>query len=159
VVLLRLPPLREHREDIPLLVEEFCRMLGEKHRRPAPAVSREAMERLMAAEWRGNVRELKNALESAMVMSSRSVLSPEDFPSDSLRTVAGPFPAHGEAASAPLLAISDYREAKRRFEIAYIKAKLHEHGGNITRTATAIRIHRQSLQEKLRELGIQAEKE
>jgi len=159
VVRLRLPPLREHREDIPLLVEEFCRMLGEKHRRPAPAVSREAMERLIAAEWRGNVRELKNALESAMVMSCRSVLSPEDFPSDSLRTVAGILRDHGEAASAPLLAISDYREAKRQFEIAYVKAKLQEHGGNITHTAAAIGIHRQSLQEKLRELGIQGEKE
>ena len=80
VVLLRLPPLREHREDIPLLVQEFCRMLGEKHRRPGLAVSREAMERLMAAEWRGNVRELKNALESATVMSSNSILTSGGFP-------------------------------------------------------------------------------
>jgi DNA-binding NtrC family response regulator len=135
VVLLRLPPLREHREDIPLLVQEFCRMLGEKHRRPGLAVSREAMERLMATEWRGNVRELKNALES------------------------GPPPDYGDSAGASLLAISDYREAKRQFEVAYVKAKLREHGGNITRTAAAIGIHRQSLQEKLRELGIQAEKE
>jgi len=54
---------------------------------------------------------------------------------------------------------SDYREAKRRFETDYIRAKLREHGGNITRTAAAIGLHRQSLQEKLRELGIQAEKE
>jgi DNA-binding NtrC family response regulator len=159
VVLLRLPPLREHREDIPLLVQEFCRMLGEKHRRPGLAVSREAMERLMATEWRGNVRELKNALESAIVMSRNSVLGPEDFPPDSLRTLPGPPPDYGDSAGASLLAISDYREAKRQFEVAYVKAKLREHGGNITRTAAAIGIHRQSLQEKLRELGIQAEKE
>ena len=70
VVLLRLPPLREHREDIPLLVQEFCRMLGVKHRRTGLAVSREATERLMAPQWRGNVRELKNALESASVIVS-----------------------------------------------------------------------------------------
>jgi DNA-binding NtrC family response regulator len=59
---------------------------------------------------------------------------------------------------ASFLAIADYSEAKRQFEIAYVKAKLREHGGNIIHTA-AIGIHRQSLQEKLRELGIQAEKE
>jgi DNA-binding NtrC family response regulator len=159
VVLLRLPPLREHREDIPLLVQEFCRMLGEKHRRPGLAVSREAMERLMAAEWRGNVRELKNALESATVMSSNTTLSFEDFPSDFLHTLPGLHRDSRESGGASFLAVADYREAKRQFEVAYVKAKLREHGGNITRTAAAIGIHRQSLQEKLRELGIQAEKE
>jgi DNA-binding NtrC family response regulator len=117
------------------------------------------MERLMAAEWRGNVRELKNALESAAVMSRASLLGPEDFPPESLR--AAPVLQHdyGQSGDTPLLAISDYREAKRQFEIAYVKAKLREHGGNITRTAAAIGIHRQSLQEKLRELGIQGEKD
>ncbi|MGO8733880.1 MAG: sigma-54-dependent transcriptional regulator [Terriglobia bacterium] len=158
VVLLRLPPLREHREDIPLLVQEFCRMLGEKHRRPGLAVSREAMDRLMATEWRGNVRELKNALESATVMSSNTTLTFEDFPSDFLPTLPGLHRDSRESGDASFLAIADYREAKRQFEVAYVKAKLREHGGNITRTAAAIGIHRQSLQEKLRELGIQAEK-
>ena len=134
-------------------------MLGEKHRRPGLAVSREAMERLMAAEWRGNVRELKNALESAAVMSRNNILTSEDFPSDFLRSLPGLHRASGESGGASFLAIADYREAKRQFEIAYVKAKLREHGGNITRTAAAIGIHRQSLQEKLRELGIQAEKE
>ena len=159
VVLLRLPPLREHREDIPLLVQEFSRMLGEKHGRPGLAVSREAMERLMAAEWRGNVRELKNALESATVMSSNSNLTSGDFPSDFLQTLPGLHRDGRENGGASFLTIADYREAKRQFEVAYVKAKLREHGGNITRTAAAIGIHRQSLQEKLRELGIQAEKE
>jgi two-component system response regulator AtoC/two-component system nitrogen regulation response regulator NtrX len=159
VVLLRLPALREHREDIPLLVEEFCRMLGEKHRRPGLAVSREAMARLMAVEWRGNVRELKNALESATVMSRNSVLTPKDFPSDSLHTLPALHHDILESTGASFLTIADYREAKRQFETAYVIAKLHEHGGNITRTAAAIGIHRQSLQEKLRELGIQTEKE
>src|SRR5208337_4465091 len=119
VVLLRLPPLREHREDIPLLVQEFSRMLGEKHRRPALAVSREAMERLMAAEWRGNVRELKNALESATVMSRHSLLTSEDFPSEFLHTLPGLHRDSRESGVASFLAIADYREAKRQFEVAY----------------------------------------
>jgi DNA-binding NtrC family response regulator len=156
VVSLKCPPLREHKEDIPLLVDEFCQMLGEKHRRGPLTVSREAMTRLMACEWKGNVRELKNVLESAIVMSRDDVLQPEDIPPDFLAAQAL---APEQAASLSLLAAGDYREAKRQFEIAYIKAKLCEHGGNITRTAAAIGLDRQSLQEKLRELGIQAEKE
>jgi two-component system, NtrC family, nitrogen regulation response regulator NtrX len=152
VVLLKLPPLREHKEDLPLLVEEFLRMLGEKHRRSGLKISRAAMEALMASDWKGNVRQLKNLLESAMVMSRNVELQPEDFPADVAGKPAG-------AAGDSFLSPADYREAKRQFEIAFIKEKLRAHGGNITRTAAAIGLHRQSLQEKLRELGIQAEKE
>jgi two-component system response regulator AtoC/two-component system nitrogen regulation response regulator NtrX len=156
VVLLKCPPLREHKEDVPLLVDEFCRMLAAKHRRASLTVSREAMTQLMACEWKGNVRELKNVLESAIVMSRDDVLQPEDIPPDFLAAQALP---PEQAAPLSFLAAGDYREAKRQFEIAYIKAKLREHAGNITRTAAAIGLHRQSLQEKLRELDIQAEKE
>lgn len=156
VVLLKLPALREHKDDIPLLVEEFCRMLGSKHRRADIKVSREAMEALAASDWKGNVRELKNVIESAIVMSRDDTLQPEDFPAD---FPARPASAPGAGTDASPLAVGDYREAKRQFEIAYIKARLREHGGNITRTAAAIGLHRQSLQEKLRELGIQAERE
>ncbi len=98
---------------------------------------------------------MKNVLESAIALSRDDTLRPEDFPGDFLveRSLEP-----GERREAPFLAASDYREAKREFEMAYIKAKLREHSGNITRTAAAIGIHRQSLQEKLRELGIQAER-
>jgi DNA-binding NtrC family response regulator len=155
VVLLKLPPLREHREDIPLLVEQFCQMLGEKHGRQ-PVVSREAMGLLLAAEWKGNVRELKNALESAIVTSRDEVLRPEDLLSD---FQAGRPRLPGPTGLLDFLTVNDYREARKQFEIAYIKAKLREFGGNITRTAAAIGLHRQSLQEKLRELGLHAEKD
>jgi DNA-binding NtrC family response regulator len=154
VVLLRVPPLREHREDIPLLAEQFRRMFAEKHRRSSVTISKAAMERLMAREWKGNVRELKNLLESTIVMSRDDILQPEDL--DFAAQRAGPA---GPSGPGNFLTTSDYREARKQFEIAYIKAKLREHGGNITRTAAAIGLHRQSLQEKLRELGIQAEKE
>jgi DNA-binding NtrC family response regulator len=155
VILIKLPPLRQHKEDIPLLVEEFCRMLGAKHRRENIVVPRETMDLLAQSDWKGNVRELKNVLESAVVLSRDGVLRPGDFPADFL---AKPGQAALGAAASPL-DTGDYREAKRQFEIAYIKTKLREHGGNITKTAAAIGLHRQSLQEKLRELGIQAERE
>jgi DNA-binding NtrC family response regulator len=156
VVLLRVPALREHREDIPLMVQQFCRMLGERHGRPTPVVSKEAMEFLQRAEWKGNVRELKNVLESAIVMSRGETLRPEDFSTDLLPTGID---RKGATDDAGFLGIDDYREARRQFEIAFIKGKLREHGGNVTRTAAAIGLHRQSLQEKLRELGIQAPRE
>ena len=114
------------------------------------------MELLQQAEWKGNVRELKNVLESAIVMSRSDTLLPVDFSTDL---------SWDRRARAtwlqPTLAfmdIDDYREARRQFEITFIKGKLRKHGGNITRTAAAIGLHRQSLQEKLRELGIHAEK-
>lgn len=155
VVLLKLPPLRDHREDIPLLVEEFLNMLGEKHGRADLKLSRSALDLLTAAEWKGNVRQLKNVLESAIVMSSASELHAEDF---SPELLGSPAAQAGTQTGAPFMSVTDYREARRQFEIDFIKRKLREHGGNITRTAAAIGLHRQSLQEKLRELGIQAEK-
>ena len=157
VVMMRIPPLREHREDLPLLVQQFCRMLGEKHGRPSLAVARDAMDLLQQADWKGNVRELKNVLESAVVMSRGDTLTPADFSTDFLGTASKREGAPA-SADAGFLSLNDYREARREFEIAYIKGKLREHGGNITRTAAAIGLHRQSLQEKLRELGIQADK-
>jgi DNA-binding NtrC family response regulator len=156
VVLLRVPTLHEHREDLPLLVQQFCRMLGEKHGRPALTVSKEAMDLLQRAEWKGNVRELKNVLESAVVMSRSDTLGATDFSTDLLGTT---FRGEGTSGDTGFLGISDYREARRQFEIAFIKGKLREHGGNVTRTAAAIGLHRQSLQEKLRELGIRDEQE
>ncbi len=158
VVLLKLPPLRDHKEDIPLLVEEFCRMLAAKHRRGKASLSREALELLLSSDWKGNVRELKNVLESAMVMSRDENLKPHDLPPDFLSRPAARAGEKGTPGAANFLAAADYREAKKQFEIAYIKEKLRQHGGNITRTASAIGLHRQSLQEKLRELGIQSEK-
>jgi DNA-binding NtrC family response regulator len=157
VVLLKLPPLREHKEDIPLLVDTFLRMLAEKHRRPSLRLSRAALDLLMGSGWRGNVRQLKNVLEAAVVMTAENVLEPADFPADFLSQSA-PLPLSPGVAAAPEFP-DDYREAKRQFEIAFIKSKLRDHNGNITRTAAAIGLHRQSLQEKLRELGISAEKE
>jgi DNA-binding NtrC family response regulator len=158
VVLLQLPPLREHKEDIPLLVDEFLRMLAVKHRRSSMQISRPAMQMLLAAEWKGNVRELKNVLESAIVMGRDNTIKPEDFSPDFLKRPVAGAPG-GEEGRATFLSLSDYREARKQFEIAFIKAKLREHSGNITRTASAIGMHRQSLQEKLRELGIQATRE
>ena len=159
VVTLEIPALRAHKEDLPLLVETFVAQLGARHDRPAQPgrsvrLSREAMELLRRYEWPGNVRELRNALERALVLCRGDEIGPTDLPEEIRENKAG-FGALQNRAGDSLLNEADFREAKRKFEIAYLKRKLEEHRWNVSQTAAEIGLQRQSLQEKLRELGIQ----
>ena len=164
VVSLALPPLRDHAEDIPLLAASFLRQLGARHGRDAH-LNAQAMEALKQYSWPGNVRELRNALETTLVMSRGSEIGISDLPEE-IRTdkpAGGRSPAHAAAAtphagngtSADTNGATDFREAKKQFEIVFLKRKLEEHRWNVSKTAEEIGLHRQSLQEKLRELGIQ----
>jgi DNA-binding NtrC family response regulator len=148
-VTLEIPPLRRRAADIPLLVEHFWRLLREKYGRPGPELTREALGRLEAAPWPGNVRQLKNAVERLFVLARE-----ERATLDDVELAIG----HQPASSNPvqdLLAADDYREARQRFEAAFLTEKLRAFGGNVTRTAAAIGLERQSLQEKIRKLGIE----
>ena len=153
VVTLDLPPLRAHKDDLPLLTEAFLEQLGARHGRRA-RLSQEAAEILRRYDWPGNVRELRNALERALVLSKGEEIAAADLP-DEVRGNASPVGAPRDGAANSFLGESDFREAKRRFEITYLKRKLEEHRWNVSKTAAEIGLHRQSLQEKLRELGIQ----
>ena len=177
VVTLELPPLRAHKDDLPLLTEAFLEQLGARHSGQArqggqardgrrARLSAEAMELVRCCDWPGNVRELRNALERALVMSRGEEITAADLPEEvrdnTSRAAAPRLPAlaglpavPGDGAENAFLGESDFREAKRRFEIAYLKRKLEEHKWNVSQTAAEIGLHRQSLQEKLRELGIQ----
>jgi DNA-binding NtrC family response regulator len=75
-----LPPLRERREDVPLLVRRFVREFAREHDRPFPGISAEAMSLLVAYPWPGNVRELRNLIESMVVLSPGREIGPEDLP-------------------------------------------------------------------------------
>lgn len=152
VVTLELPPLRTHKEDIPLLAEAFLRLLGARHGRQA-RLSHEALDALLRYDWPGNVRELKNTLERSLILARGEEITVADLPEEVRRDTARA--ARGDAQADALLREKDFREAKRRFEVAYLKRKLEEHGWNVSRTAATIGLHRQSLQEKLRELGIE----
>jgi two-component system nitrogen regulation response regulator NtrX len=153
VVTLELPPLRAHKEDIPQLVESFLAQLGARHGRSA-RLSGEAMDAVRRYDWPGNVRELRHALERALVLSRGSEITVADLPGE-VRNNAGAAGARRDGGGNAFLSESDFREAKRKFEIAYLKRKLEEHRWNVSQTAAEIGLHRQSLQEKLRELGIQ----
>jgi DNA-binding NtrC family response regulator len=153
VVEIEMPPLRAHKEDIPLLAETFLMQLASRHNRKA-RLTREAISALERYDWPGNIRELKNALERAMVLAHGEEIAVADLPEEivSGKRLAGHAPAHGHDAG---LSEPDFREAKRKFEVAYLTRKLEENRWNVSRTAALVGLHRQSLQEKLRELGIQ----
>jgi len=144
---LYLPPLRQRREDIPLLVETFWSDLRRKYKREGPELTREAMVLLGGGDWPGNVRQLRSAVERLFVLARSERVTAAD-----VKMAAEPLPFGGK--SEPYLEAADYREARKLFEMEYLTRKLREHGGNVTRTAAAIGLERQSLQEKIRQLGI-----
>jgi DNA-binding NtrC family response regulator len=154
VVRLVVPPLRERLEDLPALVEHLLKRTeerGGKSGRRAPRPTPDAMHRLARHAWPGNVRELGNVLEQAAVLASGDAIEEHDL---RLAPVTG-------AAGSAVLGAATFGEAKRQavdaWERAYLIAALERHGGNVSQTAEAIGMVRQSLQQKLRELGLRAE--
>jgi len=153
VVTVDIAPLRDRREDIPLLAAAFARQAAERHGMPERVVGRDALRQLMEYDWPGNVRELKNVIERAAIMSEGDELNAIDLGKQQ--------PSKGSAAAESsangnLLVpyTSDFRDDRREFERRYIARCLEEANGNVTRAASVLGMHRQSLQHKLRELGL-----
>ena len=153
VVTLELPAMREHKEDIPALVAAFLGQFGARHNRKVK-MARAAMDMMCAYDWPGNVRELRNAVERSLVMASGEEIAVADLPEE-IREGKRAVKIVENDGESGFLGESDFREAKRQFEIVYLKRKLEEHRWNVSKTAAVVGLHRQSLQEKLRELGIQ----
>jgi DNA-binding NtrC family response regulator len=153
VVTIDLPPLRAHKGDIGLLTDAFLKMHSARLGRSAH-VGKGALASLEAYDWPGNVRELKNALERGVVMCRGEEIELGDLPAEVAtgQTLMSKDGAGHEDAG---MGERDFREAKRKFEMAWITKELVSHRWNVSRTAATIGLHRQSLQEKLRELGIQ----
>jgi DNA-binding NtrC family response regulator len=146
VVEIALPPLRERREDLPALVQRILAQVAERHGRGAKQLTPGALAALARHTWPGNVRELRNALERAAVLCEGDAIDARDLPLD-----AAPSPPPDDPSVT-------FSEAKRRavdeFERAYLLRALRAHDGNVSRTAEAIGMVRQSLQQKMRELGL-----
>jgi DNA-binding NtrC family response regulator len=152
VVTLELPPLRAHKQDIPVLAESFLQMHGARLGRQA-RLTREAIAAIERYDWPGNVRELKNALERSLVLCGGEEIGVADLPEEVAQGEAL-VQKHSADGQGNAIGEKDFREAKRKFEIAYLTKQLADHRWNVSRTAATIGLHRQSLQEKLRELGI-----
>jgi DNA-binding NtrC family response regulator len=150
VVPIPLPPLRERREDIPLLATHFLNEITARYGREPMTLSPDAYALLLSAPWSGNVRELKNVIEAAAVLTSKSEIEVADL---RLSQQAQNADRRGEACLAPT-----FREAKQQvietFERDFIMRALQRHQGNITKAAEEMGMHRQQLQQKIRELGL-----
>ena len=151
VVQIELPPLRERREDIPLLIDHFINLFNSKHSKKVESVTSDATSMLINSDWKGNVRELMNVIEKAVALSESSVLTLTDFEAAAPR---------GRKASTGSDQTLSFQEEKRgiidSFEREYFISALIEHKGNISRTAEEIGIRRQYLQDKLKKLDINA---
>ena len=145
VIPIRIPPLREHPEDLPAISEAFLARLSADTGEPRRRLSAGLLDIFRAYPWPGNVRELQNGLERAVAMSPREELRPEHFPGHLLRFAHGARKAGGAGSLASVKA-----EAERSAILSALAAV----GGNRTRAAELLRIHRVKLHEKIKRHGI-----
>jgi two-component system nitrogen regulation response regulator NtrX len=150
-----IPPLRERKEDIPLLVEEFLEELAFKTGLGKKRLKEEVIEALMKYSWPGNVRELKNFIERLVIICPREEIGYKDLPLDFRKNLEKVDFKENERA--PWFEEQDYKKAKILFEKEFLKRKLKEFEGNISQTAKAIGIERAYLQKKIKELGLKKE--
>jgi len=154
VIALHLPPLRERREDVPAIALHFLGEMAARHGRPVRGLAEGARRALLAYDWPGNVRELRNAVERAVVLAEGEEIEVGDLPPQLLASAAPLGPVSAALADIP------FAEARERavdaFERAYLQAALERHG-NVSAAARALGLHRQSLQKKLRQLGLTRE--
>lgn len=142
VVKVRIPALRERKDDIPLLVEHFLKKYSEKHRKNIKGISEEAMKILIEYNWPGNVRELENTIERAVILTNSNIIDKDIFIEKTLQ----------KEKSEHL--VSSYKEAKDYFEREYFSRILQISDGNITKASDIAGMTRQNLYLKLRRLGI-----
>ena len=147
MVTIEIPALRERREDIELLLEYFGKNFAEKYRIQWSGFTEAALRKLLNYPWPGNVRELRNLIERCVVLCTKGPIDVGDLPAE---ISAGGPSGRGRAEFAQL----SYEEARAAFEREYLVDVLDRHAGNISQAAAAIGLHRQTLQYKLKQLGI-----
>ncbi|MDL2340634.1 MAG: sigma-54 dependent transcriptional regulator [Pseudomonadota bacterium] len=152
VVPVRLPPLRERREDIPELVSHFLARIAAERRMTSPTITEEAMAALQAHDWPGNIRQLRNVIERTLILAPgdrANCIEVDLLPPEILEGQSG---MSGNSAMA--IMGSPLREARESFEREYLRIQIRRFSGNISRTATFIGMERSALHRKLKALGI-----
>jgi transcriptional regulator with PAS, ATPase and Fis domain len=140
VITLPIPPLRERREDIPILAEHFLKKYCEMMGRNVKGISAEAMDFMMNYQWLGNVRELENAIERAVVIGKTDLIKAEDLPFNKSNTNADISPEGDLSLSA--------------IEKKYIEKVLEQNNWNISRSANLLKIDRVTLYNKMSKFGL-----
>lgn len=156
VVPLRMPSLKEHREDIPELAQYFLKRASESSGLPPRKLSEDALAALQSYDWPGNVRQLRNVMEWILIMApgtSKDPIKVDMLPSDLFDASMAAFQMElkHDIMALPL------REAREMFEKQYLMSQINRFGGNISKTSTFICMERSALHRKLKMLGITAE--
>jgi two-component system, NtrC family, response regulator AtoC len=144
VVPVRLPPLRERREDVPLLVEHFVRKHALRLARPPLLPDAEAMKALLDHPWPGNIRELEHAIERGLLLARGDAVTLADLPPE----LTPPSQEGGPAGE------GRYRRARDAWERKFFEDLLREAGGSVAKAAELAGVHRSTLYEKLTRYGL-----
>jgi two-component system, NtrC family, nitrogen regulation response regulator NtrX len=146
------PPLRERREDIPLLARHFMAEICAEYGRKPKELAPEAVERLVGQPWPGNVRELRNTIERLVIMAPGNRIEAQHIPAPLLDgTVASALAPEAPASGGDSPSLADARE---EFEKSYIWRKYQECGGNMSRTAELLQVERSNLYRKMKGFGL-----
>jgi two-component system, NtrC family, nitrogen regulation response regulator NtrX len=151
VIPIRVPPLRDRRDDIPALVRHFADLFSREHNRRPQRFTPAALEYMQRARWKGNVRELRNTVERLIIMTPGDAIDVDDL-RDIVRIESKPAGADNEKERPGTL-----REFKEVAERAFLVDKLREHNWNISKTAEVIGTPRSNLYKKLEQYGISQE--
>jgi DNA-binding NtrC family response regulator len=147
VIAIHLPPLRQRRDDIPILTEHFLQRIAAMRKEPPKRLQPAALEALQEYQWPGNVRELENALERAIILTSGEQIAPEVLPHRVTERKAEPLISSRTPANPTLEAV----------ERAYIMWVLQSEGGNKSRTAEVLGIDPSTLYRKLSRYGVEGD--
>jgi two-component system nitrogen regulation response regulator NtrX len=156
VVPLRVPSLRERREDVPTLARFFLARSAETSGMPVRDLSTDTLTALQAYDWPGNVRQLRNLMDWLMIMAPGTASDPiraEMLPPE----IGSNAPALLHVDSGADIMALPLREARDLFETQYLQAQLLRFGGNISRTAGFVGMERSALHRKLKQLGVNSE--
>ncbi len=151
VVPLHVPPLRERREDIPLLAQHFVLLLSERDGAPAKTLDQGAIDALTNMEWQGNVRELRNTIERLLILSPGPRITGTD-----VNRLSGTRAPDGSPLGS-LLDLKTFEEFKDAAERAYLLHKLREYNWNVSETARAVDMPRSNLYKKIERYGLERE--
>jgi DNA-binding NtrC family response regulator len=154
VVNINIPPLRERKSDVPALAQVFSNRFSLAYRTEALKISKAALKAMLEYDWPGNVRQLRNCIERSVVLAETDEITLDVLPQEILGKISQKEELASESDLIGVSASLDYKDAKKEFERKYIEKCLDRTSGNITQAAAILGIHRQSLQHKIRELGL-----
>jgi len=143
VVPIKVPPLRERKSDIALLAQHFVRKYSERCHRKVLGLSNEARKILLKGEWTGNIRELENVIERAVVLGTRDKITPEDLPREMVGNVSTEANFDG-----------DFNEQLKQAKRKIVTSAIQSSNGNFTEAARLLNIHPNNLHRLARELGV-----